>query len=295
MFSKILIEYANPDNLVDNCSLTFSIRNHNIAKKWANVVSIAIKKYSIDNPGRFYGFGSKEQQMSSALTKINQTINEINAFEPLINRTVSDVYNQDTFNYLHHIFEVYHGLLDQQTHDFWKRAPDNVRRALANLNIQVHECEVVGRSKVSYPVHFVTWYRLKKYLKLDLDDYSLFENVAKKGTIYLLYTEIGKTFEDLSVDNDQYIHDDAMLPFKHYSADFYVKFYDDDELTVKNKLADIKDYYENNKEFFLSKNLPWGHPYLTSGAIPLADLDVVSDDLIDKLEKRQWVKSIQLI
>ena len=295
MFSKILIEYADPNNLVDSCSLTFSLRNHNIAKKWANIVSIAIKKYPIDDPGRFYGIGSKEQQISRAITKINQTINEINAFEPLINRMVTDINDQDTLNYLHHIFEVYHGLLDQQTHEFWQRAPDEIRRALANLNIQVHECEGVYRNKLSCPVHMVTWYRLKKYLTLDDDDYSLFEDVAKKGTIYLLYAEIGKTLEDLSVDNDQYIHDDAFKPFSHYSADFCVKYYDDDELTVKNKLANIKDYYENNKEFFLSKNLPWGHPYLISGAIPLADLDVVPDDLLDKLKKRQWVKSVKLI
>jgi hypothetical protein len=295
MFSKILIEYADPNNLVNSCSLTFNLRNHNIAKKWANVVSIAIKKYPIDDPGRFYGIGSKEQQISRAVTKINQTINEINAFEPLINRMVTDINDQDTLNYLHHIFEVYHGLLDQQTHEFWQRAPDNIRRALANLNTQVHECEDIGRTNVTNLAHIVTWYRLKKYLTLDDNDYSLFEDVAKKGTIYLHYVEIGKTLEDLSVDNDQYIHDGAFKPFRHYSADFYVKYYDDDELAVKNKLANIKDYYENNKEFFLSKNLQWGHPYLTSGAIPLADLDIVPNDLIDKIEKRQWVKSVILI
>jgi hypothetical protein len=208
---------------------------------------------------------------------------------------VTDINDQDTLNYLHHIFEVYHGLLDQQTHEFWQRAPDNIRRALANLNTQVHECEDIGRTNVTNLAHIVTWYRLKKYLTLDDNDYSLFEDVAKKGTIYLHYVEIGKTLEDLSVDNDQYIHDGAFKPFRHYSADFYVKYYDDDELAVKNKLANIKDYYENNKEFFLSKNLQWGHPYLTSGAIPLADLDIVPNDLIDKIEKRQWVKSVILI
>ena len=295
MFSKILIEYTNPEDLVDSHTLTFNLRSHDVAKKWANIVSIANKKYPIDDPGRFYGFGSKEQQISRAITKINQTINEINAFEPLVDRTLSDITDQDTLNYLHHIFEIYHGLLDQQTHEFWQRAPDSVRKALANLNIQVHECESVGRSRVTFPMHAVTWYRLKKYLTLDDHDYSLFEDVTKKGTIYLLYAEIGKTLEDLSIDNDQYIHDDAFQPFRHYSADFYVKYYDDDELTVKNKLANIKDYYENNKEFFLSKNLPWGHPYLTSGAIPLADLDVLPNDLLSKLETRQWVKSVTLI
>lgn len=294
MFSKILIEYANPNDLGDTYTVSFRLRTHNIAKNWANVVAIANKKYSIDDPGRFYGFGSKEQQIVNAIAKINRTIDEINSFEPLIDRKLSDINDQDTLNYLHHIFEVHHGLLDQQTSEFWNRAPDQVRRALANLNLNVHECEGVSRLTHSCPSHIATWYKLKKYLTLTDDEYSLFEPAAKKGTIYLLYAEIGKTLEDLSIDDDNYIHDDAFKPFKHYSADFHIKYYNDDLLEVENKLINMKEYYDRNKEFFLSRNLPWGHPYLAAGKIPLADLETMPDDLIDKLETRQWVKSVTL-
>jgi hypothetical protein len=295
MFSKIAIEYADPTNLNDTYTLSFTLRNQAIVQKWANIVAIANKKYSIDDPGRFYGFGSREQQVFNAVTKINQTIDEINSFEPLIDRKLVDINDQDTLNYLHHIFELHHGLLDNQTSELWNRAPDYVRTALANLNLNVHECEGVGRNANTCPSHIATWYKLKKYLVLDDSDYSLFEPVSSSGTIYLLYAEIGKTLEDLSVDNDQYIHDEAFKPFRHYSADFNVKYYNDDPLVVQNKLTNIKNYYERNREFFLNRNLPWGHPHLTPGAIPLADLEVMPEDLIDKLATRQWVKSVTLL
>jgi hypothetical protein len=66
-------------------------------------------------------------------------------------------------------------------------------------------------------------------------------------------------------------------------------------LEVETRLTNMKKYYEDHKEFFLNRNLPWGHPYLSSGVIPLAELDLVPDDLIDKLETRQWAKSVTLI
>ncbi len=292
---KVLIEYANRDNLNDSYTLSFTLRDQALVQKWANVVSIANKKYSIDDPGRFYGFGSKEQQCITALKKINQTIDEINAFDPLIDRKLTDINDQDTLNYLHHIFEIYHGLLDCQSSDYWNKAPDSIRTALANLNLNVHECEGIGRNETCCPSHVATWYKLKKYLTYNDADYSLFENVARAGIIYLHYAEIGKALEHLSVDNDTYIHEDAFKPSRHYSADFYVTFFNDDEIKVKNKLDNIKTYYEDNKDFFLNKNLPWGHPWLTSGSYPLADLDPIPDDLLDKLVTRQWVKSITLL
>jgi hypothetical protein len=295
MFTRVEIEYANPMDLDDSYHLAFKLKEHAVAQKWANMIDIANRKYEIDDPGRFHGFHSKEQQSITALKKINQTIDEINAFDPLIDRPLTDINDQDTLNYLHHIFEVYHGLLDSQSSEYWNRAPDSIRTALANLNLNVHECEKIGRNETRYPSHFTTWYKLKKYLTYDDADYSLFENVVKFGTIYLLYAEIGKTLEDLSVDNDSYIHEDAFKPSRHYSADFFVTFYNGNETKLKNKLDNIKIYYEDHKDFFLNKNLFWGHPWLTPGYYPLADLDPIPDDLLDKLVTRQWVKSITLL
>jgi len=290
--SDLQIKYCDPFNHLDSVTLHYKLRSHAVSDKWAQRLVLAQSKYDIDDPGRFYGIGSIEQQQQHALQLINDCINTINSFESIIDRQLVQVDDQDTLNYLHHTFEIYHGLLDQQTHELWQRAPEVVRRALADLNILVHRCESVYRG--AQPRHVVTWYGLPKTEQLDQQDYALFEDTVQFGIVYLNYVEIGKTLDDLAVDNDQYISDDAFRPFRHYSADFNVKFWTDDSRQVDQKRAKIKEYYDKNLEFFAEKNLPWGHPYLTSGSIPLADLDE-DLDVIPQLTNRQWVKSVKLI
>lgn len=294
MFTQVEIQYADPDDLDDIYSVEFKLKDHNVAQKWANLVVMACSKYSIDDPGRFYGFDDKARSVQRALKKINHTIDIINDFEPIIDRHLEDIVDQDTLNYLHHIFEVYHGLLDSQTSDFWTRSPDHIKKALADLNIHVHECESVGRNTKSIPEHAITWYKMPKVTKLTNDDYQLFRMGAKFGTINLLYTEIGKTLEDLSVDEDQYIFDTAFKPFRFLSADFMVTYYTDDDADIEYKFANMKNYYDKHKKFFADRKLPWGHPYLSPGKIPLAELNNVSDDIISKIKSRQWVKAINI-
>jgi hypothetical protein len=283
------IEYSDPNDLNDAVTLTFKLRNHSVVDKWVERVNLAQANYNIDNPDRFYGFGTVDQQVEYALTQMNRCIDIINGYLPIVNRRLTDVNDQDTLNYLHHIFEEYHGLLDQQDTEFWYNAPDEVKIALADLNILVHRCESVSRG--AEPRHVVTWYGLPKTEVLAEEDYQLFDPTIKFGTVYLNYVEIGKTLDDLAIDNDQYIGDAAFQPFRHYSADFNIKFYD-----RQNDQYDVilKEYYNSHSNFFKQHNLPWGHPYLSSGSIALADL-VNDPAVVDELTTRQWVKSVTLL
>jgi hypothetical protein len=292
-YSKLLIEYCDKQDHSDVYTLHFKLRNYPIVEKWVNKVLIANKKYSIDDPGRFYGFGNLSDRIEDVLAKINKIIDVINSFETIIDRKLLDIYDQDTLNYLHHIFEIYHGFLQKQTHEYWLRAPNEVRHALATLNILVHRCE--NMSRFDKKLHTVTWYEMPKIGTLEESDYKFFDDCFKKGTVYLNYTEIGKPFEDLVIDNDSYIGDDAFRPFRHYTADFIVTFIDDDIEEVKKFRIDAKEYYEKNKDFFLERGYYWGHPELTLGRLPVADLEKIDDDLIDQIEKRQYVKSIKFI
>jgi hypothetical protein len=286
------IEYADPSNLSDTVTLQYKLRDHAVTKKWIDRLLLAQQQYSIDAPNRFYGFGSIEAQTADAINRINQCIAQINSHQPIIDRLLTDVADQDTLNYLHHIFEVCHGLLDQQTHPVWQTASPEVRLALADLNLLVHRCESVHRG--AQPRHVVTYYGLPKTEVLAIDDYALFEPTIQFGTVYLNYAEIGKTLDNLAVDKDSYIADDAFQPFRHYSADFNVKFYSTDRRQADEQSAIIKQYYDLHSEFFEDRNLPWGHPYLNSGAIPLADL-INATNVIEQLTTRQYVKSVTLI
>jgi hypothetical protein len=188
---------------------------------------------------------------------------------------------------------VYHGLLDQQTHEFYQRAPKDVQKALADLNILVHRCESVYRG--AKPRHVVTWYGLPKNVELSEEDYQWFEEGTKFGTVYLNYVEIGKTLEDLAHDNDQYIANEAFRPFKHYSADFNVRFWSDTDRQIEENRSIIKAYYNNNKQFFIERNFKWESPQLARGALPLADLIDDKDTILSALESRQCVKSVLFI
>lgn len=286
---RLLITYADPGDHQDTITVPFKLFDNSVTHRWVQKVMLAQTKYNIDDPARFYGFGSLPEQQQDAIARINRTVATINAHERIIDRQLADVSDQDTLNYLHHIFEVYHGLLDQQSHPFYVTAPAQVKQALADLNIDVHRCESVHRS--AYPRHVVTWYGLPKTSVLRPGDYVLFTDAYKFGTVYLNYTEIGKTFEDLSVDDDQYIADEAFRPFRHYSADFTVKFFDRDprQLTLRHAIMD--QYFTEHQEFFETRGLDRGHNLLKPGLIPLAEIDT-DQDVLEELQHRQYVLSV---
>jgi len=218
--------------LNNNFKLTFNIHNTDIAQRWVGALQEAQTfPYPIDDPKRFYGFNNQADEQRIALERINTSIDTINNHEHLIDRRPNAVDDQDTLNYLHHIFEVYHGLLDQQTHPYYLRAPNNVRSALADLNTDVHRCE--GSYRTPDPRMVLTWYGLPKSRKYTQSDFDLITNEYTFGTMYLNYVEIGKTLEDFYVDDDMYIADEAFKPLDKFSADLTVKFFNVDKRLAK--------------------------------------------------------------
>jgi hypothetical protein len=277
------ITYADPNNLIDEIVLNYRLRNTTIAHKWIERVYTAQKLgYTIDDPKRFYGFGTTEQQISVALNEMNALLDKLENFWRIpIGRRLLSVDDQDTLNYLHHIFEVRHGLLGE------KKLNPQFQQHLSDLNILVHRCESIQRGAFSR--HVVTYFGLPKDKILDINDYQYFDPNIRSGTIYLNYVEIGKTLQDLMLDNDQYIFSDAFRPFNHYSADFYVPFYNIDGNKLK---SDIEKYYIIHKETFESLGFTWDELSKSIGSIPVADLES-QDDVLNLLESRQFVKAVQ--
>jgi hypothetical protein len=276
--------------LVDNFELCFNIRQTPLAQLWIERMS---KRHSwpMDNPDRFYGFGTAQQEQDLAVNMIQQCIATINNHEPIIDRDFE--YTQDGLNYLHNIFERYHGLLDQQTSEYWHSAPDSVRQALANLNLAVHRCETAMAEPC--PRFVCTWFGMPKTQQLDVGVMKKYgELKVNFGTVYLNYCEIGKTVEDLAHDNDLYISDDAFRPFGHYSADFNVALYDQD---LNKKIPSMQKYIEQHQEFFLAHSIE--NVYNTQALplrFPVADLDHAGtrEELIAQIRSRQLVREVTI-
>lgn len=228
-------------------SLFFDILSTPIAELWLERMSIR-DQWPLDDPTRFYGFNDIEIETNVAETMIRDCISTINQYAHVIDREFTSVDDQDLMNYLHNIFEKYHGMLDQQNHEFWTNAPLHVRKALADLNVAVHRCESVRSQK---PRVVCTWFGMPKtqHLSLELQEkYGLLG--ANFGGVYLNYVEIGKTARDMAHDDDQYMADEMFKPFDFYSADFVISFHDESVEETESISKMIHDYFEKNKDFF---------------------------------------------
>ena len=276
--------------LADNFELRFQIRSTPLADLWIERMHQR-HTWPMDNPDRFYGFGTSQQERDLAVSMIQQCIATINAHDPIIDRKFE--YTQDGLNYLHNIFERYHGLLDQQTSEYWHSAPDTVRQALANLNLAVHRCETAMAEPC--PRFVCTWFGMPKTQQLDVGMMEKYgELKINFGTVYLNYCEIGKTVEDLAHDNDLYIGDDAFRPFGHYSADFNVALYDRD---LHKKIPSMQKYIEQHQEFFLAHGIENVYNVKAQPLrFPVADLDHAGtqEELIAQIRSRQLVREVTI-
>jgi hypothetical protein len=223
------------------------------------------------------------------MDRINCCIETINSSSKIIDRTMTDINDQDTLNYLHHIFEVHHGLLEQQNTDFWHSAPQHVKQALADLNICVHRIESVSRGNL--PRFVVTYFGLPKTEELAAEDFDHMTDAFTFGGLYLNYVEIGKTLEDLMKDEDQYIHDDAFRPWNYFSADFNVSLHES-ETNAQRCL----EYFRQHRTFFESRGYEEDDHRLRPGKINIGQL--IYDDkkeTLDAIRRHQYVKAVRFI
>ena len=275
--------------------LHFRLLDNPLAHLWLERMSQR-NQYPLDHPSRFYGYDSKEKEIARATEMVQQCIATINSYRPTVTRPFTDILDQDYLNYLHNIFERYHGLLDQQDHEYWTNAPKPVQQALAELNLAVHRCETVTRN--NRPRFVCTWFGLPKTHTLTTDLMHQHGTLNPPfGSVCLNYAEIGKTLEDLAMDDDKYISDSAFLPFNHYSADFVVRFYEDSADQVAERLEKMQQYYTIHQEFFCKR----GYTYFPNARLlpyrfPVAQLIETQPrpQLLETIQQQQLITRVSL-
>jgi hypothetical protein len=277
---------------LDDLTLKFDILDTPLAQAWLTQMNLR-HAYPLDHPDRFYGFDSQDQEEIKALALIHASVTTINNYSPIITRQLTAVDDQDTLNYLHSIFERYHGLIDQQDQEFFVNAPDAVKTALADLNINVHRCESVARG--NRPRFVCTWYGLPKTKSLTNELLKYGTLNPKFGSVCLNYCEIGKTLEDLTQDRDNYISDQAFQPFNLYSADFNVRLHEENMQYLSDKILRMRDYYQQHQDFFHSAGYPtFQNPRLSPLRFPVAELieTMPREQLLQEIQQRQHVTKV---
>ena len=278
--------------LTGNLTLQFQIFDHPLAQSWVDIM-LRRDRYPLDDPKRFVGFNDQTQEEHRAVKFITDCVFTINQYRPIIDRKFNSIHDQDTLNYLHSIFEKFHGHLNRQENNFFELAPPQVQQALADLNVAVHRCESVARGR--RPRFTCTWYGLPKTATLTDDLIQQYGTMQSTfGTVYLNYCEIGKTLESLMQDRDNYITDEAFKPYNYYSADFNARFWDED-LSVK--LPDMNQYYQNNRAFFQARGYDkFDHPRLLPYIFPVAQLIETNsrEQLLMQIQQQQQIDRVYI-
>lgn len=279
----------------DTLTLQFQLLDNPFTPLWLERMS-ARGDYPLDHPDRFYGFNTQEEEIKRAEFYIRRQIEIINSHQLIIDRPFTDYNDQDCLNYLHNIFECYHGQLDQQYTDFWNNAPQSVKQALAELNLAVHRCETVQRGP--HPRFVCTWYGMPKTLHLPVEHMLKYGTTHTTfGTVYLNYCEIGKTLEDMSIDRDVYMADNMFKPYDFYSADFVVKFWNDSTKDINDKIKTMQDYYNVHQEFFRNQGFDtFDDPRLLPLRWPVAQLieTMPREQLLEEIKQRQYVAKVYI-
>jgi hypothetical protein len=270
--------------------LRFRVLDTPLAKLWLDRMRQR-QSYPLDDPERFYGFNSPEQEESRALADINVCINQIRSRYSDIDRglltTCSD---QDALNYWHHVFETRHGFLEQEDRS------DDMTAVLAKLNVAVHRCESVARG--NRPRFVCTWYGLPKTHVLPPDIMQRYGTLNPAfGSVCLNYCEIGKTLEDLTQDRDNYISDEAFRPFQHYSADFNVRMHEETLPYLSDKVLRMRQYFTQHREFFFEQGYAsFEDPRLLPLRFPVAELisQQHPTELIAAVAEQQYITQVIL-
>ena len=290
---KVVITLTNHSTDYD---LTFELINASIADRWVKHLDFFIQAgQPWDDVKRFYNFQGSEYTETAVVAHIQKLVNTIKEYAPsIINREITGPLTQDDLNYLHHIFEMYHGLYDQQDkNDFFKHAPTEVQTALGDLNIWIHRYETLG----GMPRFVGTW-KYKPYRDLfEEEDFKLFSLYEEWGDLRINYCEIGKTLYDFYQDNDQYILPEAFQPHHHYCFDFTVRFTRHSAEHYKALEDQVWNYFDQHQTFFNDLGYYRHDPKLSLGGITIGKL-VINDSrqkIEDEISKHQCFKQIRLL
>jgi hypothetical protein len=271
--------------------LKFKLLENSFVPKWIDrVLEAQQNQYPISEPWAMYNLNAS---MNHEFIKdnLNRLMREVDSVEELFGIQIESVNDQDTLNKIHSIFEKHHGKLDEwKNNPLFKDKPNDFRKNLSEINQFVHACE---SSNVQKKIR-VVWFDLPKTKTFSDKDYKLFTNQRSFGSLYHLYTDVGKNIESLAVDKDEHHHD--VVPNIHYSADCTIFFYDRSEQQVQEEERKQKDYLQRNQHYLKSKGYEVGDPRLTTGAIEIGKLEseLSRDEILEELKKYNHIQSFFL-
>jgi hypothetical protein len=275
----------------DYFDLRYKLLENEFVPKWIDrVLEAQQNQYAISEPWAMYNLNNDFNE-EFVKENLNRLMKEVDREHKLFGIQVEDLNDQDLLNKIHAIFEETHGKLDQwKSNPIFKNKSVMFRKNLSEINQFVHACESFGGT----PKIRIVWFDLPKTELFNDNDYALFTNKRKFGSLYTLYSDVGKNIESLAVDNDDHHHD--IVPNIHYSADCVCYFHEDSESDVIEIEKKYRTYLKNNEKSLAEKGYTLHDKKLTTGRIELARLDtsLTKKELLKKISNFNHIQSFFL-
>ncbi len=285
------LRLSNLANSSQYFDLEFKLEQNSFVKKWIKcVLEAQQKQYPISEPWALYNINDTLNKDFVKLN-LNRLMQEVDKEEKLFGLTIDDINDQNILNKIHSIFEMHHGKLDEwKSNPLFKGKSEKFRKNLSEINQFVHACETIGGP----PRIRIVWFDLPKVNTFTEEDYKLFTNKRNFGSLYHLYSDVGKNIEALSEDNDEHHH--AVVPNLHFSADCVCYFVNDTDDQVTRMNDEHQKYIIKNQTYLSSQGYHKNDPKLTTGRIELAKLDmnISQEDLLIELKKYNNIQSFWL-
>tara|TARA_R110000772_G_C13191524_1_gene429111 strand:- start:39 stop:908 length:870 start_codon:yes stop_codon:yes gene_type:complete len=284
---NLIVRLSDKQDYSKTLDLEFNLIQSDFLPKWIDRFLHAQQRQDVvSEPWAMYNLND-QWTSEYTLEFLNRNIAQCNKISPnMFDRTITDINNQDTLNYLHSVFELYHGQLDTWLENpiFLQGNGHELRQCLSHINQTIHRCEGHNKS----PKIRVVYFDIPKTMTFTKEDYSLFTDSIDFGGVYTLYADVGKNLESLAVDDDDHHHD--FVPNLHYSVDFGIRFHDDDG---ESKKLLYKNYSDNHVDYLRDKGYTENDPRLTTGAIKLAQLQYKSKQaILNEVSKYNNIQSV---
>ena len=288
---NVILRLSVKDDYSSYFDLKFTLLENSFVPKWiGRVMEAQQNQYPISEPWAMYNIND-DFNGEFVKENLNRLMKEVDREHKLFDLQVEDLNDQDLLNKIHSIFEETHGGLDEwKANPIFKNKSPMFRKNLSEINQFVHACESLGgTAKIR-----LVWFDLPKTKVFDDDDYDLFTNKRKFGSLYTQYCDVGKNIESLAEDNDDHHH--GVVPNLHYSADCVCYFHDDSDDDVIGRENVYKEYVANNKNYLSKNGYQPNDKSLTTGRIELArlDSDLSKEELLEKIKKYNHIQSFFL-
>lgn len=279
--SIVFEHYQNPSNKIE---VFWQIDKTVAASFWAKLLKNALLGKNLFHP-RFTGFLYGPKDMKFLVQNLNKCIDRINQEGTYkIEERATLEWDQEFSNKIHHHFEILCGTVEKPT-NYLLSGDLSHWNAVLGLNQIIHDMEALEKAKARQswcPDHYfssiiVQVFNAKRFhIPHMMDDQ--FSIATKFGAIHLNYSQIGKTWWEVYLDQDEEIFPEAIVP--HFAIDGGFDIFFGEYNPSKNEILDFHS-------FLRKQGLDPNDKTLRLGYCQVAQLEEP-----DKYTREQWRKII---